>query len=87
MLTVCALVIDQASVVVPSLVIFAGEAAKLAIAGEGGGGGGVGVGVGVGVGGGDTGFVGSLALPPQPSIVATAMTVIKRVLLMCPCLR
>jgi hypothetical protein len=79
MLTLCAPVTDHVSEVVPSLVIFEGEAAKLAIVGRGGGAGGVGV--GVVVGGEVDGLVGSPALPPQPS-TATAMIVLKSALLM-----
>jgi hypothetical protein len=84
MLTLCAPVIDHASDVVPSLVIFDGEAAKLAIVGRAGGAGGVGV--GVAVGGDVEGFVGSPTPPPQPSN-ATTVIVPKSVVLMDSCLR
>jgi hypothetical protein len=70
-------VIDQVSVVVPSLVIFAGEAAKLAIVG----------GAALTGGGGEEVPVGSPPPPPQPSTIATAVTVLKSVLLMDSCLR
>ena len=75
MLTVCAPVIDQVSVVVPSLVILEGEAAKLAIVGA--------VAVTGGGGGGGEVPAGSLP-PPQPSVIATAMTDRQSVLLMVP---
>jgi len=75
MLTVCAPVIDQVSVVVPSLVIFEGEAAKLAIVG----------GFALAGGGGDVVPVGSLPAPPQPITMATAMSVFQCVLLMDTC--
>jgi hypothetical protein len=72
MLTLCAPVIDQVSVVVPSLVIFEGEAAKFAIVG----------GVALAGGGEDAVPAGSLPPPPQPSIMAIAMSVFRCVLLM-----
>jgi hypothetical protein len=73
MLTLPAPVTDQVSVVVPSLVIFEGEAAKLAIVG----------GVEFAGGGDDAGVVGSPVPPPQPSTqpssTTTAATPLKRV--------
>ena len=68
MLTLCAPVTDQVSVVVPSLVIFDGDAEKLTIVGA----------AGLTGGGGDDVPVGSPP-PPQPS-TETAMTVFKSVL-------